>query len=111
MEPEHQTRLAGLADDFAIPKSKGVGLDDLAQVAEAAFAGRVSTLLVEADREIAGRIHPGSGKLQIEDPIEAHGDDLLDDLGELVIKQGGSVFVLPSGQMPTATGAAASCRY
>lgn len=111
MEPEYQSRLAGLADDFAISKSKGTGLEDLEQVAEAAFAGRVATLLVEADREIAGRIHAGSGNLHNEDSIADHGDDLLDDLGELVLQQGGKVFVLPSDLMPTTTGAAATCRY
>jgi len=111
MEPEYQSRLAGLAEAFAVSKSKGIGLEDLAQVAEAAFAGRVATLLVEADREVAGRIHAGSGNLHFENAGQPQGDDLLDDLGELVLKRGGRVFVLPSGRMPTDTGAAASCRF
>lgn len=111
MEPEYLKRLATLADGYAISKSKGTGLDDLAQVTEAATAGRVATLLVEADRIIDGRIHPGSGNLHLKDTDEREGDDLLDDLGELVLKQGGTVFVLPSAQMPTQTGVAATCRY
>ena len=47
VEPQYQARLAALADEFAVAKSKGLGSDDLAQVAQAAAAGRVATLLIE----------------------------------------------------------------
>jgi len=110
-EPHHQARMAGLADDFEVAKSKGLGVEELEKVAEAAFNGRVSKLMIEADREVVGRIHPGSGNVHIETSEDSHGDDLLDDLGELVLKQGGEVFVVPAGVMPTTTGAAATCRY
>ena len=39
VEPEYQAKLATLADEFAAAKSKGLGSDDLAQVAQAAAAG------------------------------------------------------------------------
>lgn len=110
-EPLYHARLAALADDFAVAKSRGLGLDDLAQIGEAALAGRVATLLIEADREIGGRIHAGSGNVHLDDAGQQQGDDLLDDLGEWVLKKGGKVVVVPSGQMPTSTGAAATCRY
>jgi len=42
--------LAGLVEDFGRAKSKGLGADELAQVAEAAAAGRVAMLLIESDR-------------------------------------------------------------
>lgn len=38
-------------------------------------------------------------------------DDVLDDLGELVLSKGGKVLVVPSAQIPTKTGAAAICRF
>jgi hypothetical protein len=38
-------------------------------------------------------------------------DDLLDDMGELVIKMGGQVMVLPAEKMPSETGLAAIFRY
>jgi len=110
-EPVYHARLTALAEDFAVAKSKGLGLDDLAQLGEAAVAGRVATLLIEADREIGGRIHPGSGNVHLDEADHEQGDDLLDDLGEWVIKNGGQVVVVPAGQMPTSTGAAATCRY
>lgn len=110
-EPRYQERLAALADDFAVAKSKDLGLDDLAEVGAAAVAGRIATLLIEADREIAGRVHAGSGHVHFDDSNPSQGDDLLDDLGEWALKKGGSIVIVPSDRMPTKTGAAAICRY
>lgn len=110
-EPQYQSRLAKLADEFALAKSKNLGLDELQEIAEAAVAGRIATLLIEADREIAGRIDAATGKLQFTDLSHPEVDDLLDDLGEMVSSKGGQVLVIPSEQMPTKTGAAATCRY
>lgn len=111
-EPQYQSRLSALADEYEIAKSAGLGLDELHQIAEAAVAGRIGTLLIEADRQINGRIHPGTGNLHLEAPdSDDLTDDLLDDLGEWVQKMGGRVMVIPNGLMPTTTGAAATCRY
>ncbi len=110
-EPQYQARLAALADEFAVAKSKGLGLEELGEVGEAAVAGRVGTLLIEADRQIAGHIHTGSGDVHLTESEHSLGDDLLDDLGEEVVKKGGRVVVVPSGRMPTKTGAAAISRF
>jgi hypothetical protein len=110
-EPQYQSRLAKLADEFAFAKSKGLGLDKLQEIAEAAVAGRITILLIEAGREIGGRLDAATGKLQLTDLSHPEGDDLLDDLGEIVASKGGRVVVIPSEQMPTKTGAAATCRF
>ncbi len=110
-EPHYHARLDSLAEKFNVAKSKDLGLDDLAAVGQAAVAGRIATLLIEADREITGRLHHGSGNVHLDDTGHAQADDLLDDLGELVVKMGGEVFVVPAAQMPATTGAAAICRY
>lgn len=111
MEPEYQLRLSGLADEYEISNAKGLGVEELQDVAKAAFDGRVATLLIEADRQITGRIHSGSGNLHLEEDAASTAEDLLDDLGEMVVKLGGRVFVLPAERMPSTTGAAAICRY
>ena len=110
-QPRHQERLTELADDFALAKSKGLGLDDLPKVAEAAVAGRVATVLIEAGREIAGRVDAAIGKIQWSDLSHPEVDDVLDDLGELVLSKGGKMVVVPPERMPTKTGAAATCRF
>lgn len=111
VEPQYQARLAALADEFMAAKSKGLGSDDLAQVAQAAAAGRVSTLLIEADRRIAGRLDGSTGRVEAADLSHPQVDDLLDDLGELVGRMGGRVMVIPAEQMPGQTGLAATYRH
>jgi len=80
-------------------------------VAEAAAAGRIATLLIEADRQIPGRVDGATGQVEFKDLSHSEVADLLDDLGELVLKTGGRVVVVPAERMPTTTGAAATCRY
>jgi hypothetical protein len=111
VEPQYQARLATLADEFAEAKSKGLGSDDLTQVSQAAAAGRVATLLIESDRQIAGRLDGATGRYELADLSHPQVDDLLDDLGELVEKMGGGVLVIPAERMPTRTGLAATFRY
>ena len=111
VEPQYQARLAALADEFAVAKSNGLGSDDLPQVAQAAAAGRVATLLIEADRRITGRLDGSTGRVEVADLSHSQVDDLLDDLCELVEKMGGRVMVMPAEQMPGRTGLAATYRY
>lgn len=111
VEPQNQARLATLADEFAVAKSKGLGSDDLAEAAQAAVTGRVATLLIEADRQIAGWLNGATGRVEVADLSHPQVDDLLDDLGELVGKMGGQVLVVPAEQMPGRTGLAATYRY
>lgn len=96
VEPQYQARLAALADEFAEAKSKGLGSDELAQVAEAAAAGR---------RDDA------TGRVDFADLSDPQVDDLLDDLGALVEKRGGRVLIIPAERMPVRMGLAASYRY
>ncbi len=111
MEPHYRSRLAALADEFAVANSAQMGLDDLHRVAEAAASGRVGTLLVEAGRQIAGRLDPANGQVELGELDHPEADDLLDDLGEIVRSKGGKVAVIPAEQMPTETGVAATCRF
>lgn len=111
MLPHYLERLAGLSDRFAEARAKSTGTDDLAEVAAAATAGRVETVLIDADRHVPGIFDATTGRIEHEgvDPLAV--DDLLDDIGEGVLRTGGEVIVVPSERMPTATGVAAIYRY
>ncbi|MDP2270438.1 MAG: hypothetical protein Q8K32_06860 [Archangium sp.] len=111
VEPRYQARLAALCEEFDHARSTSVGSDNLAQVAEASSSGRVETLLIEADRQIAGRLEGATGRVELANLNDPHIDDLLDDLGELVAQKGGTVLVIPSEQMPSRTGLAAIYRH
>jgi len=111
MEPRYLARLDALAEDFGNAKSKGLGDDDIEQVARAVVSGRVATLLIEAHLEIPGRINTATGDIEFGDLSDPEIDDLLDDLGMLALKKGGEVVIVPTERMPTKTGIAAIYRY
>lgn len=112
MEPEYNQKLDSMVAIFEQARANGKGSDDYKVVAVAAVEGRVETLLVEADRIIPVRItNLVTGNTQKKDLTNPKVDDLLDDMGELVMKMGGQVMVLPKDKMPSETGLAATFRY
>lgn len=111
MEPYFIARLAGLVEMFGAARAKELGTADLAQAMRAAVAGRVATVLVEADRQIPGRVDVATGGIERGDLANPLADDLLDDLGAFVLKAGGQVVVVPTKRMPTETGLAAIYRF
>lgn len=112
MEPEYNQRLDGMISKFEQAKADGKGSDDYKDIAIAAVEGRVDTLIVEADRIIPIRITDLiTGETKKKDISNPKVDDLLDDMGELVVKMGGEVMVIPKPKMPSETGLAAILRY
>ena len=111
VEPEFRSRLARLSGEIEEAKAKGLGADDLASVAQAAFQSRVGSLLVEAERRIPGLMDMKTGRVTFGNVEDTQVDDLLDDLAELVLRKGGSVVVVPAADMPSKTGVAAAFRF
>ncbi|MFO7824880.1 MAG: hypothetical protein R6V72_13150 [Cyclobacterium sp.] len=112
MEPAYLKNLENQAGQFCQAKASGKGTDNYKELAVAAVEGRIGTLLVEADRIIAARItNLVTGNTQKKDMDNPRVDDLLDDMGELVMKMGGKVVVMPPEYMPTDTGLAGIYRY
>ncbi len=111
VEPHYFSRVAALVGEFEQAKANRLGSDDLASVAKAAAEGRVAMLLIETDRQVAGRLDPTTGIIEDADLDHPDVDDLLDDLGELVRKMGGRVVAISAQQMPAQTGLAAIYRF
>jgi hypothetical protein len=109
VEPGYLARLRQLVEDFNVARSHGQATGDLHEAAQAAQAGRVGCLLVEANRMSPGRIDPETGTVRPADSSTV--GDLLDDLAELVLCRKGEVVVVPRERMPTATGLAAVYRF
>lgn len=111
MEPRYLARLGALVEEFGNARSEGLGDDDLAQVAKGVVDGRVATLLIEARREVPGRIDATTGDIEFDDLAHPKVDDVLDHIGALALKMGGQVVIVPAERMPTKTGIAAIYRY
>jgi hypothetical protein len=112
MEPAFVRKTESLIERFEQARANGKGGTDLKELAVAIVGGKVDTLIIEADKIIASRItNLVTGNIQnkaIENPKM---DDLLDDMGELVVKMGGTVIVMSADKIPSETGAAAIYRY
>jgi hypothetical protein len=111
MQPQMAARITSAVEQFGASRPAGRAAELLDDVAQAARTGRVRLLLVDEQRMVPGHIDPLSGRAiagTIDDP---HTDDLLDDLAELTLRNGGEVLMVPGGEMPTQTGVAAVLRY
>ena len=111
LQPHYLERLAGLVDRFHAAGHREQATDDLAESAKAAVAGRIDALLLEAERQLPGRLDATSGKITLGELDDPETDDLLDDLGECVLATGGEVIMVPAERMPTRTGLAAIYRF
>jgi hypothetical protein len=112
MEPVYLQKLDDWIGKFNQAKANGLGSDSTDDVIDAAEAGRVDTLFIEAHRIIAKRIrNKATGTFEGKDITQPKLDDLLDDIGELVSKMGGTVLIIPQDKMPSKTGLAAIYRY
>lgn len=111
VEPQYLARLAAHVESFGHAAPKGLGAGEPGEVAAAAVAGRVGTLLIDADRHLPGRVDSVTGAIETGERAKAGVDDVLDDLGEIVLRAGGELVVVPGERMPTATGVAAIYRY
>ncbi len=109
--PQQEAQQAAWCDAYSAAAAHGLGGEDLSQVAHAAVAGRVATLLIEAERQVAGRIDGSTGRIDPADLDNPRVDDVLDDLGMLVESMGGEVHVLLAERMPSRTGVAATFRH
>jgi len=110
-EPQHREARLALADSFHAAMARGLGSDNPADVAVASAQGRVAILLIDAEQTIPGKLDTATGRISPADLVHPAVDDLLDDLGELVERMGGTVQVVPSQQMPGERGVAAIYRH
>ncbi|HWK52351.1 MAG TPA: hypothetical protein VNR40_20795 [Steroidobacter sp.] len=111
MEPLYLERLTVLVREYEVARTRQLGLDDVAEVAAATVAGRVQNLLVEADRQIPGRVDPQSGKIEQGALRDPEIGDVLSDLAATVLRMKGQVVIVPKERMPATTGVAATCRF
>jgi hypothetical protein len=112
LRPRREAALREIASQYGVATAHKRGTNYLPNIAKAAVYGRVQTLLVEDGRRLVGTLDRASGEVtNMSSSPQATGHDLLDDVSELVLAAGGSVYVLPRAMMPTDVGVAAIYRY
>jgi len=111
VEPLYLRLLDEHVDRYNLERSRGLGSDDLHEVAQATLDGRVDTLLLEAERQAPGRLDEAQRRILHGDLADPLVDDLLDDICEAALRRGGRVVVVPAQRMPSHSGLAAIYRY
>jgi stalled ribosome rescue protein Dom34 len=111
MEPYVHAASRRVIERFAADLAHDRAVDALMDVAAAVTAGRVHTLMVEAERQIPGHVRANDGMIVFDDLDQPDMNDVLDELAINVMRTGGDVLVLPAALMPCSTGAAALLRY
>ncbi len=116
-----QARIARAVADFARARDRELAATDLAEVGRAAVAGRVATLLFEADRLEAGHFDRTTGAVVFNGAAEVdrppsrsrplESEDVYAAVAETVLLHGGAVMPLPRLAMPAESGVAAIYRY
>jgi hypothetical protein len=115
-------RIAHFVQTFAQARDRDLAASDLADIGRAAVAGRVATLLIEADRFEPGRFDRTTGAIAGDgeprrdlsltgDAPAVQGEDLFGAVAETVLLHGGGILSLDRNAMPTETGVAAIYRY
>lgn len=111
VEPQHHARQEAWVEAFKRAQAANLGCVGLEEAARAAWEGRVGTLLIESERQVPGSLDVKTGGVMLSDLSDPAADDLLDDIGELVLSKGGIVHVVAAAHMPSTTGLAAIFRH
>lgn len=112
IQPVLQQKIQALVSEFDAARAKDLASDGLSDVLTAAYDGRVNILLVEAGRKVPGHLNHESKEVELADDFTSPNDgDVLDDMVELVLRQGGTARIIPKAVMPTDSGIAATYRY
>lgn len=115
-DAERRRRIERLVTLFSKARDEGRGSGDLSDIARAAVAGQVGTLLVEQDRIEPGKLDRATGAIEWGEDVETESGielagDLVGILAEEVLLRNGEIVSLRPIEMPTETGVAALYRY
>jgi len=104
-------RVADQLKLIAARQRKDYASMDIAQIANAAAAGRVRTLLVDVGVSLPGSINAKTGKLTLAKRPSAKSYDVLDELVGMTIRAGGDVLPTTSKALANDSPAAAVFRF
>lgn len=116
MSKRYSAWLDTMLERYGAAQGKQLACENVPEIGEAVFAGRVAVLLVESGRNLPGVVNQQSGAVDL---YEVDGDgkaaeagaDVLDQLIPRAVQTGAEVVVVPPGLLPDGAGAAAVFRF
>ena len=101
MKNEAKTSLGKALNEFWFAEEGHRTQKNIFQISKAVAQGKVRKLLVTDELNIFGRIDKKSGGLCIHPfDLDHEDDDILDDLAQMVLSQGGEVIIAKRNQIP-----------
>ncbi len=110
LEELHAERLTRLRAEYDAGSSAGRALSDVADVARAAVAGAIDTLLVDFETRVPGTVDD-AGNVHFDDAADSAGPDVLDEVVRIALTTGARVLAVRAPDLPTAQPVAAILRY
>lgn len=112
VEPVAAKRVQEEIARFKQAHGTGLANGDLDRTLAAILDGRVETLLIDAEKRVAGKVNREERRVELlEDFSNPEAEDVLDDLAEMTLRRGGEVKIIASQYMPTDTGLASIYRF
>jgi hypothetical protein len=96
------------AFEFKYLRRFGCAVDTVTHVAKAANEGLIKSLLIRRGINLWGKVDGRAAMVNLsKNGVNQAADDILDDIGEMVLARGGEVHVLNAKEMPTQSPVAA----
>jgi len=111
IKPIYDQEIQELIERYKQAHSKGMASDNIHVIGKKLLEGNIETAIISSDKMIPGKVNLIDGSIiegQLENPTQ---DDVLDDLAEGIMNQGGQVLVLADDDIPTDTGILVIYRY
>ncbi|MEU1980341.1 hypothetical protein [Nocardia sp. NPDC019395] len=106
----YAAQLAELVELLELRRSEGRAATDISDLARAAAAGAVDTLLVDIDASVPGTISP-DGAVTFDDPAVTETPGVLDEISRRVLLTGGDVLAVRAADLPDGAQIAGILRY
>ncbi len=87
--------------DFNFALAMEMTQNNIADIAKYAVKGEVAKLIIARDVNVFGKVNRTSGKLTINPfQLDHEDDDILDDLAQIVVQNGGKVITIDKDRIP-----------
>lgn len=112
VENQLRLRVEAALSDFGMLAARGLASEQLEAIGKAGSEARVDRLFIAEGAHLWGIYDRESGALELRSAqLDEHDDDVLDDLAECVLDQGGEVYFLSREAIPGGAPAAAILRW
>ncbi|MFI1459736.1 baeRF11 domain-containing protein [Nocardia carnea] len=110
LDRHYAAQLADLVDLVELRRGEGRAATDVSDLARAASAGSVDTLLVDIDASVPGTVSP-EGAVTFADSAADDSPGILDEISRRVLLTGGEVLAIRAADLPDGAQLAGILRY